>query len=121
MKGFMCMNEITLEQVRPSVITTNGLTKKFGNMVAVDNLHLEIRRGDVFGFLGPNGSGKTTTIRMLLGLLNPLLVVSASLAWIMLPIYRRSCHESVESSRPRYITATSQVGKTCALLPWLRA
>ncbi len=71
MKGFMCMNEITLEQVKPSVITTNGLTKKFGNMVAVDNLHLEIRRGDVFGFLGPNGSGKTTTIRMLLGLLKP--------------------------------------------------
>ena len=53
------------------IIRTNGLTKKFGNLVAVSNLQLEVRRGDVFGFLGPNGSGKTTTIRMLLGLLRP--------------------------------------------------
>lgn len=59
-----------LSQERP-IISTNGLTKKFGNLVAVNNLQLEVQRGDVFGFLGPNGSGKTTTIRMLLGLLTP--------------------------------------------------
>jgi ABC-2 type transport system ATP-binding protein len=55
----------------PSVIKTAGLTKTFGSQVAVNDLHLEVKRGDVFGFLGPNGSGKTTTIRMLLGLLRP--------------------------------------------------
>jgi len=53
------------------VIKTTGLTKTFGSQVAVNNLHLEVKRGDIFGFLGPNGSGKTTTIRMLPGLLHP--------------------------------------------------
>jgi len=50
------------------VIRTEGLTKRFGGLVAVDGLDLEVREGDLFGFLGPNGSGKTTTVRMLLGL-----------------------------------------------------
>jgi ABC-2 type transport system ATP-binding protein len=50
------------------VIRTQGLTKRFGGLVAVDNLALDVREGDLFGFLGPNGSGKTTTVRMLLGL-----------------------------------------------------
>src|SRR5436305_10751518 len=54
-----------------TVISTSRLTKAFGNLVAVNDLHLEVMRGDVFGFLGPNGSGKTTTIRMLLGLIRP--------------------------------------------------
>src|SRR5712692_7450823 len=53
------------------IISTNRLTKAFGKLVAVNDLHLEVMRGDVFGFLGPNGSGKTTTIRMLLGLIRP--------------------------------------------------
>ncbi len=53
------------------IISTSRLTKVFGNLVAVNDLHLEVMRGDVFGFLGPNGSGKTTTIRMLLGLIRP--------------------------------------------------
>jgi ABC-type multidrug transport system ATPase subunit len=50
------------------VIRTEGLTKRFGGLVAVDGLDLDVREGDLFGFLGPNGSGKTTTVRMLLGL-----------------------------------------------------
>src|SRR5579864_3311783 len=54
-----------------TVISTSRLTKAFGKLVAVNDLHLEVMRGDVFGFLGPNGSGKTTTIRMLLGLIRP--------------------------------------------------
>ncbi|GAC1349756.1 MAG: ABC transporter ATP-binding protein [Ktedonobacteraceae bacterium] len=53
------------------IISTSRLTKAFGKLVAVNDLHLQVMRGDVFGFLGPNGSGKTTTIRMLLGLIRP--------------------------------------------------
>jgi ABC-2 type transport system ATP-binding protein len=51
-----------------SVIRTEGLTKRYGGLVAVDGLDLDVHQGDLFGFLGPNGSGKTTTVRMLLGL-----------------------------------------------------
>ena len=50
------------------VITTEGLTKRFGRITAVDEVDLDVREGDVYGFLGANGSGKTTTVRMLLGL-----------------------------------------------------
>jgi drug efflux transport system ATP-binding protein len=52
-------------------IRTAALRKVFGARVALDGLDLEVRRGEVFGLLGPNGSGKTTTIRILCGLLNP--------------------------------------------------
>ncbi len=52
-------------------VRTTGLRKVFGSLVAVENLDLEIHKGEVFGLLGPNGSGKTTTIRMLCGLLEP--------------------------------------------------
>ena len=51
-----------------AVIEARGLTKRYGRITAVDHIDLEIRRGEVFGLLGPNGSGKTTTILMLLGL-----------------------------------------------------
>jgi ABC-type multidrug transport system ATPase subunit len=51
-----------------SVIRTEGLTKRFGRITAVDDVSLDVREGDVYGFLGANGSGKTTTVRMLLGL-----------------------------------------------------
>jgi ABC-2 type transport system ATP-binding protein len=53
------------------LIVTTGLTKIYGEVVALNALSLEIRRGEVYGLLGPNGSGKTTTIRLLLGLLRP--------------------------------------------------
>src|SRR5207253_4097465 len=53
------------------VIETDGLTKRYGDVVAVDQLSLRVPRGGVFGFLGPNGSGKTTTMGMLLGLVQP--------------------------------------------------
>jgi ABC-type multidrug transport system ATPase subunit len=61
-----------LDVVEPEVglaVRTTGLTRRFGSQVAVDGVDLEVPRGAVYGFLGPNGSGKTTTIRMLLGLL----------------------------------------------------
>jgi ABC-2 type transport system ATP-binding protein len=52
-------------------VETTGLTKRFAGTAVVDNVALRVPTGSVFGFLGPNGSGKTTTIRMLLGLVNP--------------------------------------------------
>jgi ABC-2 type transport system ATP-binding protein len=54
-----------------AVITIEGLTKRFGDVVAVDGLSFEVHQGTVTGFLGPNGAGKTTTLRMLLGLVTP--------------------------------------------------
>lgn len=52
-------------------VRTEGLTKRFGPVVAVDDLTLTVPRGEVFGFLGPNGAGKSTTLRLLLGLVRP--------------------------------------------------
>ncbi|MBN1262885.1 MAG: ABC transporter ATP-binding protein [Candidatus Pacebacteria bacterium] len=53
------------------MIKIRNLTKKFGQLTAVDNLSLEIKKGEIFGLLGPNGAGKTTTIKMLTGVLLP--------------------------------------------------
>jgi ABC-2 type transport system ATP-binding protein len=57
--------------VSESAIRTSALTKRYGDVLAVDGLDLDVRRGEVYGFLGRNGAGKTTTIRMLLGLVRP--------------------------------------------------
>jgi ABC-2 type transport system ATP-binding protein len=59
------------EEEAMAVITIQGLTKRFGEVLAVDNLSFEVDQGTVVGFLGPNGAGKTTTLRMLLGLVTP--------------------------------------------------
>jgi ABC-2 type transport system ATP-binding protein len=53
------------------VIETRNLTKRYGNLIAVNNMTMKLGQGDVFGFIGPNGSGKTTTMRMIATLLNP--------------------------------------------------
>src|ERR1700690_3612318 len=53
------------------VIQVENLTRRFGEFVAVDHINFQVNAGEVVGYLGPNGSGKTTTIRMLLGLLEP--------------------------------------------------
>jgi ABC-type multidrug transport system ATPase subunit len=66
------------------VIETEGLCKRFGDKLVIDNLSLRVEAGEVMGFLGPNGSGKTTTIRLLMGLLRP----SAGRAAIL----GRDCH-----------------------------
>jgi ABC-2 type transport system ATP-binding protein len=54
-----------------AALTADGLTRRFGDLVAVDSLTFEVPSGGVAGFVGPNGSGKSTTIRMLLGLISP--------------------------------------------------
>ncbi|HEY57988.1 MAG TPA: ABC transporter ATP-binding protein [Anaerolineae bacterium] len=61
------------------VVVARGLTRRFGDFVAVDHVSFEVYPGEVVGYLGPNGSGKTTTIRMLLGLLRP----SEGEAWVL--------------------------------------
>jgi len=53
------------------IIKVNSLTRRFNDLVAVDNISFEVNKGDIFAFLGPNGAGKTTTIRMLTTLLRP--------------------------------------------------
>ncbi|HYX28122.1 MAG TPA: ATP-binding cassette domain-containing protein, partial [Pyrinomonadaceae bacterium] len=53
------------------VLKTDQLTKKYRRRAVVDHLSLKLERGDVFGFLGQNGAGKSTTIRMILGLVRP--------------------------------------------------
>jgi ABC-2 type transport system ATP-binding protein len=57
--------------VTAAVVQATGLTKRFGDFTAVDSVTFSLGRGEVLGYLGPNGSGKTTTLRMLLGLLQP--------------------------------------------------
>lgn len=49
--------------------STSSLTKKFGNFTAIENLSLNIRKGEIYGLLGPNGAGKTTIIRLLCGII----------------------------------------------------
>ena len=60
-----------MKRAGPNVIETRGLTKRFGSLVAVDHLDLEVRQGEIYGILGPNGAGKSTTIRMLLDFIRP--------------------------------------------------
>jgi len=52
-------------------VELNGVVKKYGEVLAVDNVNLNVRKGEIFGLLGPNGSGKSTTMKMLLGLIQP--------------------------------------------------
>jgi ABC-2 type transport system ATP-binding protein len=61
----------TAAGLEPTVVDVHGLSKHFGEVRAVNDVTFSIRRGEIFGILGPNGSGKTTTIRMLCGLLLP--------------------------------------------------
>jgi len=56
---------------KDKIIDAENLTKKFGNFIAVNNITFEVKQGEIFGFLGANGAGKTTAIKMLCGLLSP--------------------------------------------------
>jgi len=76
----------------PAIIAQN-LTKRFGDFTAVNNVSFEVDRGEIFGFLGPNGSGKTTSIRMMLGLMKP---TSGSVE-----VLNMNVNESASKIRPR--------------------
>ena len=102
-----------------AVIETRGLTKRYrGGQLAVDGLDLTVPRGSVFGFLGPNGSGKTTTIRMLMGLIEP---TSGTARVLGRPCRARPApcsRRSAPSSRARRSTASSPAATTsCGTTP----
>ena len=66
----LCLRGKKIMETQPAILA-NSLTKRFGNFTAVDSVNFEVYPGEIFGFLGPNGSGKTTSIRMMLGLMKP--------------------------------------------------
>ena len=65
------------------MIRLEGLTKRFKQVTAVDNVSLMVVPGQIYGFLGPNGAGKTTTIKMLAGLLAPIYFVPPALSALL--------------------------------------
>ncbi|NLJ00973.1 MAG: ABC transporter ATP-binding protein [Bacteroidales bacterium] len=65
------LKELTTRDSMDKVIEVEGLTKRFGNFTAVDRISFDVKRGEIFGFLGANGAGKTTAIHMLCGLSKP--------------------------------------------------
>jgi len=67
------------------ILQTHELKKSFGRVCAVNGVSLQVERGQVYGFLGPNGSGKTTTIGMILGLLTPLALLVGWLVSLLDP------------------------------------
>jgi len=76
------------------IIEVSGLTRKFGERVAVEDLDFRVEKGEVLGFLGPNGAGKTTTIRMLAGIIAPT-SGSAAVAGCRIPEDSERLHESI--------------------------
>jgi ABC-2 type transport system ATP-binding protein len=64
-----------------TVIETNNLMKRYGNVTAVDDLSLRVAKGEIYAFLGLNGAGKTTTIRLLLGMVKPTSAKYAGSRW----------------------------------------
>ena len=68
---FSFVNVVPMTVINASAVELRGVVKRYGEILAVDNLNLSIRSAEVFGLLGPNGSGKSTTLKMLLGLVQP--------------------------------------------------
>jgi ABC-2 type transport system ATP-binding protein len=108
-----------------SAINVHGLTKRFGDVLAVDGLGFEVEEGTVVGFLGPNGAGKTTTLRMLLGLVTPTAGTATfgGRAYRELPAPTRAVGAVLEASgfHPgRSARNHLRVLATAAGLPWRR-
>jgi beta-exotoxin I transport system ATP-binding protein len=69
--GWLAVKAVRYMKDPPTVVRTESLTKRYGRVLALDQLTLDVRAGEVLGFLGPNGAGKTTTLRLLMGYLRP--------------------------------------------------
>src|SRR6267142_2190693 len=69
--GFQAGDDMSVTDPRPAAISMRNLTKRYGSLTALNSLNLEVDPGEVLGFLGLNGAGKTTAIRLLLDLLRP--------------------------------------------------
>ena len=89
------------------VLRTRGLVKRFGDLTAVDQLDIEVNRGEVVGLLGPNGAGKSTTIGMILGLVRP----TAGTAEVM--------GRDVWRDRQNALAASGAIVETPAFYPYL--
>ena len=98
----------TPSPVRGLPIEISGLTKHFGSILAVDHLDFTVEPGRVTGFLGPNGSGKTTTLRMLLGLVTP----NAGRATVGGQFYRDLPNPSGRESDQRRVTEIGRSRRT---------
>jgi len=89
-------------------VEVRGLTKRFGDVTAVDGLSFDVRRGEIFGLLGPNGAGKTTTIQLLLGLVTPtsgtIRILDLALPRFRREILRRVNFSSTYVSLPPNLT-----------------
>lgn len=87
------------------VVATRGLTKRYGHVTAVQDLDLEVRKGEIYAFLGRNGAGKTTTIRMILGLIRPMAGEV------------RVFGDPVRSSRPEWLRRVGSLVETATAYP----
>ena len=105
---------VSADADRPAPIVTRGLTKRYGDLTAVDGLDPELRRGEIFGLLGQNGAGKTTTILMLLGSANRATAAPGSWASILRTRRSRSSVASATCRTAWASTTTSPGARTCA-------
>ena len=104
------------------MIQTTGLTKRYGKLVALNNLHLNIEEGECFGYIGPNGAGKTTTIRILATLLDLVALGTIALA-LGLSTLLAQAHSfklgdlsQVRLERPTFAVGDADVERTIEIL-----
>ena len=93
------------------MIATRALTKRYGHLLVVDQVDLDVREGDRYGFLGPNGSGKTTVVRMLLGLVYATSGEIAVLGSRSRPGVGRCCPRSARWWRARRVRPPVRAGQ----------
>jgi len=92
-----------------TMVSANGISKRFGHILAVDNVTLAVRRGEVLGFLGPNGSGKSTTMKMITGFLKPATgdVEICGVGMSANPVDARRCIGYLPEGAPAYADITT--------------
>ena len=89
-------------------IKADRLTKRFDSVIAVDNLQLEIEEGEIFGLVGPDGAGKTTTMRLLTGILEP----DSGDAWVSGESIRNGSRSPIRESMTQWFSISSIFKKT---------